>query len=247
MKALQAIQQQFDSALAEFSQCRAVQLLQSGAMTIDDYKWVLRQIFHHARENPQIQALATVYFRGEQRDAVRGFLTHAVSEIGHDKLALNDLARLGEDVSDIPTENPLPATTALIALPFYQIYNLNPVGYLGYLYFLEFTPTTVGGAYMEALAAKGVPEEAMTFLKDHCTIDVGHNKLMEGYVEKLVETDADLAAVSYAMQVTARLYANMLDSAVEQARNATDFGRNTEETHRVFPAQGGQGASEAAA
>ncbi|MEM7705658.1 MAG: iron-containing redox enzyme family protein [Pseudomonadota bacterium] len=247
MTALQAIQQQFESALAEFSQCRAIKLLQSGDMTVDDYKWVLRQIFHHARENPQIQALATVYFRGEQREAVRGFLTHAVSEIGHDKLALNDLACLGEDVSGIPTENPLPATTALIALPFYQIYNLNPVGYLGYLYFLEFTPTSVGGAYMEALAAKGVPPEAMTFLKDHVTIDVGHNKLMEGYIEKLVNTEADLSAVSYAMQVTARLYANMLDGAVEQARKNIDFGRNTEETFRFPLSEGERGASEAAA
>ncbi len=247
MNALPAIQQQFESALTEFSKCRTIQLLRGGDITVDDYKWVMRQIFHHARENPQIQALATVYFRGEQREAVRGFLTHAVSEIGHDKLALNDLARLGEDVSSIPTENALPATTALIGFPFYQIYNLNPVGYLGYLYFLEFTPTSVGGAYMAALTAKGVPAEAMTFLKDHVTIDVGHNKLMEGYVEKLVNTEADLEAVGYAMQVTARLYANMLDGAIEQARSGVDFGRNLEETHRFVVPQGGRGASEAVA
>lgn len=214
-----------------FNQSPAMQKLTSGTCTVEHYKSVLRQIFHHTRENPQIQALATVYFRGSQRDLVKKFFQHATSEIGHDQLALNDLALLGEDVSRIPFERPLPATTALLAYPFYQIQYLNHLGYLGYLFHLEFAPTQHGAAYMSLLSKIGVPENAMTFLYDHSTIDVAHNKLMEIYIQEMVKTEEDFETVIYAMKVTAKLYSNMLQEAFEQTDNPQDWGISSEELH----------------
>ena len=186
----------------------------AGDIGINHYKEILRQVFHHARENPQIQVLATVYFRGHQRTMVKDFYRHAISEIGHDQLTLNDLEILGEDISLIPYENPLPSTTALLSFAFYQINNLNPIGYLGYLFFLEFTPTQNGKTYMNLLSKIGVPNSAMTFLQDHAEIDIAHNKMMESYIAKLVNTENDLNSVIYAMQVTGKLYADMLQEAL---------------------------------
>jgi pyrroloquinoline quinone (PQQ) biosynthesis protein C len=203
--------------------------LRDGRMTVEEYRSILRQIFHHTRENPQLQALATVYFRGRQRDLVRSFYAHAASEIGHDQLALNDFVTLGGDGSMVPYENPLPATTALLAYGFYQIYNLNPIGYLGYLLFLEFTPTQAGGAMMQQLARNGVPPNAMTFLKDHTEIDVGHNRLMEKYIGGLVKSERDLDCIDYAMKTTGHLYAGMLAQAMDDARQNVDRGWNWEE------------------
>ncbi|MEM8547462.1 MAG: iron-containing redox enzyme family protein [Pseudomonadota bacterium] len=214
------IKQEFELALADFMQCETMRRMQEGSIELAHYQAILRQIFHHTRENPQIQALATVYFRGAQRDIIKRFYAHASSEIGHDQLALNDLAVTGADVAGIPEEYPLPATSALLAFAFYQIRDHNPVGYLGYLMFLEFTPTTVGGELLAKLASLGVPDEATTFLQDHTTIDVGHNKLMEIYVDKLVQTEADIEAVKYGLHATGRLYAAMLDDAIEQADRA---------------------------
>ncbi|MFK7954799.1 MAG: iron-containing redox enzyme family protein [Lysobacterales bacterium] len=229
MSPVKKIEHQFVGVLEEFLSCDALRKLTHGELTVNHYKWILRQIFHHARENPQIQSLATTYFRGKHRGCVRQFYTHAVSEIGHDQLALNDLAVLGEDTSNIPFENPLPDTSALLAFAFYQIQFRNPIGYLGYLYFLEFTPTASGVAIISALENLGVPKEATSFLEDHTTIDVGHNKLMQGYLETLVTCEQDLESVLYAMQVTGRLYANMLDGAVAQATRNQDFGVNFSE------------------
>ena len=96
-----------------------------------------------------------MYFRGHEREMVKPFFRHATSEIGHDQLALNDMIALGEDVSDIPQGQPLPATTALLAYPFYQIGYHGHMGYLGYLYFLEFTPTTMGAGLLQALESIG--------------------------------------------------------------------------------------------
>jgi pyrroloquinoline quinone (PQQ) biosynthesis protein C len=218
------IRRAFEETLQEFTASPALRRLAEGDITAAHYASYLHQVFHHTRENPQIQTLAAVYFRGTQRDIIRRFFAHASSEIGHDQLALDDLAALGEDVQRISTENPLPATTALIAFPFFQIQHLNPVGYLGYLFFLEFTPTQQGARYMERLASLGVPKAAMTFLRDHTRVDVAHNKMMEEYVDVLVVSEADLQSVIYALRTTQRLYAEMVRGAFEQADRPMDWG-----------------------
>jgi len=184
-------------------------------ITTEHYASIMRQIFHHARENPQIQTLATVYFRGSQRDSIKGFYKHAISEIGHDQLALNDIEAMGYNTKGIPSEKPLLATTALLGYAFYQIEHQNPVGYLGYLFHLEFMPTHAGKAYLEAFKSVGVPDEAMSFIHDHATIDIGHNKLMENYIDELVQTEEDFQDVIYAMKVTAKLYADMVLESLE--------------------------------
>ncbi|NNE41624.1 MAG: hypothetical protein HKN14_11995 [Marinicaulis sp.] len=219
----------FEDARNDFIKCNAISKLASGDLTIPEYRSVLRQIFHHTRENPQLQALATVYFRGRQRDMVRPFLAHASSEIGHDQLALNDFVSLGGDPKHVEYENPHPATSALLAYGFYQIYNLNPLGYLGYLFFLEFNGTANGEPFMDSLRNIGVPDSAMTFLRDHAEIDIGHNKLMEKYVSHMIHSQEDYDAIAYAMKTTGYLYGIMLDAAVANADNSVHFGWNWEE------------------
>lgn len=226
---MQELRDRFRPTLDEFMRSPPMASLFSGEITVSHYRSILRQIFHHTRENPQLQALATVYFRGAQRDMVRPFFAHAASEVGHDQLALNDFATLGGDPSNVPYENPLPATSALLAYGFYQIYNLKPLGYLGYLFFLEFTPTSSGETIMEHLRAIGVPDNAMTFLRDHTEIDVGHNKMMEQYVAKMVHTEADLDCIGYAMKTTGHLYEQMLSQAIACAEKPIDTGWNWEE------------------
>lgn len=224
MKKIDLIKQEWQKSFDEMMQSPGFKRIQDGDITVEHYKSVMRQIFHHARENPQIQAMATVFFRGKQREMVKKFFWHATSEIGHDQLALKDLKTLGVDITNIPYEKPLPATSALIAYAFYQIQHLNPVGYLGYLFHLEFMPTKSGKTYMEALKKIGVPEEAMIFIDDHSTIDVGHNKYMEDYIEQLIQTDCDLTSVIYAAKTTARLYAHMVQEAFEHVDKPQTWG-----------------------
>jgi Iron-containing redox enzyme len=219
----------FRAVQGSFLQSAGLRRLQEGNISLAHYAAYLTQVFHHTRENPQIQALATVYFRGHQRAAIKRFFRHASSEIGHDQLALDDLRELGATVDALPFQNPLPETTALISFPFYQIHNLNPVGYLGYLYFLEFLPTGSGGALMDALAGAGVPRTAMRFLHDHATIDVAHNRMMETYAETLITTERELRSVIYAMHVTGTLYASMIGAALASADRPVDYGFSPEE------------------
>ncbi|MEM6537764.1 MAG: iron-containing redox enzyme family protein [Pseudomonadota bacterium] len=236
MAFLEGESQMFDDLLKRFGPIeekflasRPVQAVLRGEMTPDEYRSILREVFHHTRENPQLQATAATFFRGRDREMVRSFYAHAASEIGHDQLALNDFTSLGGDPTAVPYENPLPATSALLAYGFYQIFNLNPVGYLGYLFFLEFTPTRSGGMLMGALETTGIPRAAMTFLNDHTEIDVGHNRMMEKYAASLIHDEGDLDAVEYAMLTTSKLYERMLTDAMDDVKVPCARGWNWEE------------------
>lgn len=210
-----ALHGHFAQILARFESRPAIRGMLDTKLGIAHYAAILRQIFHQARENPQIQAYATARFRGRQRESIKRFLQHATAEIGHDRMALDDLAALGVDTRAVPDERPAPATIALTSFAYYQCSHLNPVGYLGYLFFLEFMPTTSGERYVQALARLGVPEKAMGFLLEHAKVDVHHNRLMERYVQDLVVTADDRDAVCYAMEVTGELYGVMLDGACD--------------------------------
>jgi pyrroloquinoline quinone (PQQ) biosynthesis protein C len=217
MKAMQALRMRFDEVLIDFEQSVAIKAIAAGTFTVAHYKAVLREIYFYTRENPQIQALAAVYFRGNDRPMVKPFFRHAISEIGHDRMALDDLAALGGDVDGILKEQPLPSTIAMVAYPFYQIQHLNPIGYLGYLFFLEFTPTQAASKYMAYLSRIGVPDNAQTFLQEHVKVDMHHNKWMEEYAETLIRSESDLDSVLYAMRATGALYAAMLEGAMRHA------------------------------
>lgn len=228
----EVLRAEFAQVLRVFESSPTMQRILTGNLSADHYKSYLRQTYHYTKDNPQLQAFATVHFHGADRKFVRMFYKHAISEIGHDELALNDLKTMGENIDRARIENPLPATVALNAFAFYQIYNRNPIGYLGYLYFLEFLPTSSGAGYMNLLEKAGVPRAAMTFLLEHTTVDVYHNRMMEKYLDGLVVTDSDLQSVIFALRCTGKLYADLLQSAFEQADHPVEWGIDPVEASR---------------
>ncbi len=239
------LKKRFRPVLDSFLASPPVASVINTTITPNQYRAILRQVYHHTRENPQLQTLATVHFRGKQRDMVRAFFRHAASEIGHDQLALNDYITLGGKGEHVPYENPLPATTALLSFGFYQIYNLNPLGYLGYLYFLEAMPTQAGPGLIEQLHAVGIKDNALTFLRDHTEIDIGHVKMMEKYIDHLVRDEKEVDCIVYAMQTTAYLYSQMMAQAIEFADQPDVTGWNWEEldADRLTPPLGGASVS----
>jgi len=215
MKKLDLILSAWRPAMEEMLTSPAFSRVTAGELSAAEYGAILRQIFHQVREHPQAMGVFTSRLRSDRRRAmVKTLLKHAVSEAGHDDLAIADLEALGEDVSTIRSERPLPSTAAIVAFMHYQLEHENPIGFLGYMLHLEFLPTAIGPALMRALSKAGIQEQAQTFLRDHAEIDVGHNRLMENYVEHLVLTDEDLDAVCYVARATAHLYARMLDDAI---------------------------------
>ena len=192
-----------------------MQRLQSGDINLKHYKGFLLETYHHAGINPQIQAYATMFLKNNPREIVGMFYRHAISEIAHDVLAMNDLEVLGGDREKLEKTKPLPSTIAFNAFVIMQIQFVNPIAYLGYLFHLEFLPTNQGPGYLQLLSSLGVPKSALTFLEEHATVDIGHNKLMEKYIEVLVTDEKQLEDVLYSLRCSCHLHYKMLEGAFE--------------------------------
>lgn len=217
MNAFDRLLAAFEDAAADFDSSPAMQFMRGPDFRPRHYAAALREIYFYTRENPQLQAAMTLAFRGSQRDAVKRVMGHALAEVGHDRLALDDLAQLGVDTSRIPDEEPLPSTIPLTAYPLYLFHHGTPVAYLGQIFFLEFLPTRSGPAYLELLDRVGVPREATTFLAEHAEVDVQHNRLMERHAADLLGDPADVEAACTAIRVAGHNYAAMLEGAFRAA------------------------------
>ncbi len=205
----------WQSEMLEINKKPWMQRLASGDFKISHYKGYLLETFHHTGINPQIQAYATMFFKNNPREIVDLFCKHARSEIGHDMAAMNDLEALGEDRKELERTHALPSTIALNAFVLMQIQFVDPIAYLGYLFHLEFMPTRQGKRHMEELQKLGIPKEALSFLQEHATVDVGHNKMMESYVALLVNDEDKLETVIRATRYTAQLHYKMMADAFE--------------------------------
>lgn len=213
MDAFDALLQTFDKAHDRFDASDPVRFMRSDAFELHHYAAALREIYFYTRDNPQLQCAMTLGFRGARRAAVRRIVGHAMDELGHERMALDDLEALGHDVRSIPSEEPLASTLPLIAYPVYLMNQRNPVGYLGQIFFLEFLPTRSGPAYLEALARAGVPETAMSFLAEHASVDEQHNRIMRHHVRDLILDDDDLRSAQLAIENCGHMYAAMLAGA----------------------------------
>jgi hypothetical protein len=233
MKIIDIIKNEWKTSFAEMASTPGFQKISNGTLTIEEYKAILKQIYFYTRETPQFIALMTLHWRGNQRKVIGNMLRHAASEFGHEHLALNDLKVLGEDVSTIPFERPLPATSAMIGYSFYQVQHANPIGFLGYLFHLEFMPTTSGKSYMKALENIGVPKDAMTFIDEHSVVDMGHNKLMESYFNSLEITEDDMDEIVYAAKVAASLYAKIISEAIQSVKEEYNWGVSGDELRKT--------------
>jgi len=218
MSALETIRSAWlEEMNALFAEDSALRRIREGRIDRQQYAAMLMQLHLQVREHPPALAALTLGLRGEARDLVRGILGHARSETGHDQLALRDLEALGFDSSGVPAMRPAPATAAVLGFMFWTLQDRPALGFLGYLFHLEFLPTHFGAELGAGLLRAGIPAAAMTFLGEHQEADVGHNQLMGLYVDKLVRGEAELADVLYAVRVTARLYDRMLYGAMTGA------------------------------
>lgn len=237
MDANQQLAAAFEDVIANFNNSPGMQRFRNGNLSKAHYAALLREVYFYTRENPQLQAGATLYFQGRQRELVKEFLRHATSEIGHDQLALNDMAALGFKTEGITEGRPLPSTIALTAFAYYQITGKNAVGYLGYLYFLEFMPVRSGADYIKGLTELQVPIEATSFLQDHSVIDVGHSQAMTKYAAVLTNSQRDIDDVIYAMQVTGELYSTFVEntfaSVDAKGKPGSSYGIDLQEANAI--------------
>ena len=188
--------------------------LHAGDISLDHFRSFLQQNYHLLRERHTLLALATARLRAGP-DVTKRLLNRAVQEIRHELLALEDLEALGGDRSAVVQQPPLPETMGVIAYTYYQVNELEPVGFLGCMALHDYTPVAAQERYHDALKRIGLPDEASNLFKDVKLLGPTYTALIKTYVQELVRSEQDVEAVVLGMRNYAALFANMLGAAFD--------------------------------
>jgi len=231
VKKLEIILTHWRKALAQMSELEGFQRIASGDLTMAHYVSILTQIYFQVREHPQALAAMTLNIPPTKGKMIKAILKHALSETGHDQLALDDIKTLGFDIHNIPHGKPNAATQKMLDFMREKLRLENGVSYLGYLFHLEFLPTQMGWQYIKSLKKIGIPDRATTFIREHAEIDVAHNRLMEAYIDELIHSKEDLKNFIITAQTAALLYGNMITQAIkdtdEQLNQGNHYGNQS--------------------
>lgn len=169
------------------------------------YADYMAQTFYYVRHSTRLLALAAsrLNYEEEQKIHLR-FIRHLGEESNHEKLALNDIAKLDFSINDFPELN----STRLFYEPqYYKIEHERPLALMGYILFLEALAQKVCPSITKKIAAFH-GSKAGTFFHVHGEEDPAH----VGEALKMINAleGADLRAIEINLVQSSYAYAQMV-------------------------------------
>lgn len=183
---------------------------------LDDRRLVgiyLCEVYNTVKHSPITQALVVQHLTKPNTKVLRYMaycLRHALEEVGHEQMALNDLRSIGVDISNETWPAPTIATEAFTAYVYRLATTGNPYQRLGYSYWAEncyayFAPIAMAIVQNMRLEAKN-----LTFFVQHGEIDARHGEEVRRIIAEVASTSDDRAAIENALRGTIRLQGEML-------------------------------------
>ena len=177
-----------------------------GQVELQTYQAFLTEAYHHVKHTvPLLMACGARL--PDRLDWLRGAIVHYVEEeYGHQEWILNDLQNCGIDKESVRKGNPQFATEMMISYAYDTVNRGNPVGLFGMVYTLEKTSVTIATRAAGQIAASlQLPEDAMSYLISHGSLDLEHMQHFETLMNRLDDPD-DRQAVLHAASVFYPLY-----------------------------------------
>ena len=187
--------------------------------------WLV-QAAHLTQYTSSHQALVAV--RVAPTDAVysRYCLQHAMEELGHEKMALHDLAAMGLDAGSVASLPPeLPSTAALTAWLYYSAERAHPATRLGYTFWAERCYPILAPIFGNTRSALGLDKAEMRFFVAHAAIDEAHGREVVDIVPRVCVDDAAWGAVDTGLRTSLGLAIAMFG----------DLGAVARGTHPLTP------------
>ena len=178
------------------------------------YVRYMKDLHHCARHSPIVSALAGSRAAMTHPEVARYLIRHAGKDLGHDVWARNDLSALGVSPEEIRRARPSPPCMAMIGLEYYWAGHANPLSLLGWTFALESLGDDVGHLAAAAVVkAAAAGARGTTFLSGHREADHGRIRDLVAVVDAHVTEGRDRADVLFAAELSADLYAEMLEHA----------------------------------
>jgi pyrroloquinoline quinone (PQQ) biosynthesis protein C len=180
------------------------------------YVAYLREAYHFVRLTSSFTPLAARRLDPRLIELRKWILTHSAEELGHELMALDDLVVLGVDRASVERSEPGPGTIAWVSFFHYHVAIENPFCALGVLYFLEGMAKALAPRATKQIVQALAPDEkrAVTFFREHGTLDVEHVNEQRRELARDCTTGADRAAVLRTVARAGHVKRLMLDTLV---------------------------------
>ena len=210
----------FFAQLVEATQAERAYLLsapiilacQRGEVSLGRYVAFLTEAYHHVRHTvPLLMACGSRL--GESHRWLQDAITEYIEEErGHDRWILNDIQACGADADGVYHGQPSLATELMVSYAWDSVMRGNPVSFFGMVYVLEGTSVNLATPMAQLIQQKlALPEQAMSYLYSHGSLDQEHIQFFRTLMEKL-DDPADQAAVIHMAKVMFQLYGNVFRS-----------------------------------
>ena len=207
----------FFAQLVEATQAERAYLLsapiilacQRGEVSLGRYVAFLTEAYHHVRHTvPLLMACGSRL--GEPHRWLQDAITEYIEEErGHDRWILNDIQACGADADGVYHGQPSLATELMVSYAWDSVMRGNPVSFFGMVYVLEGTSVNLATPMADLIRVRlGLPEQAMSYLTSHGSLDQEHIVFFQQQVDRLT-AEADKQAIIHMANVMFRLYGDL--------------------------------------
>jgi pyrroloquinoline quinone (PQQ) biosynthesis protein C len=161
-----------------------------GQIKLNQYLAFLKEAYHHVKHTVSLLTACknqTSYDYPWLKEA----LTHYIEdEMGHEEWILNDIKSAGGKSEDVRHSEPSIFTELMVADAYYQIYQKNPIGFLGMVFVLEGTSIAIAtNAAEEMQKSLQLSNEAFTYLSSHGSLDLTHVEFFKSLVNQFTKEE----------------------------------------------------------
>jgi len=183
----------------------------------------MTQVYHYAYHTARNLGLAGANLFTNDLKLMHHFFEHALGEVGHEKMAFNDLKELGvpfKSENEIPPA--LPATEVLISYVKYLSISEKPYRCLGYHYWIE-QPYNYILTFMQALEhTMGLEKRHMSFYLQHSLIDQKHGKDIQDIVVQICIIDEQWNEIREVCRTSLWLMFRVLQDVITEYEQLAD-------------------------
>ncbi|WP_439886114.1 iron-containing redox enzyme family protein [Pseudomonas sp. MBLB4123] len=204
-----------DAEWAKIKAGRFFRLVQDSELQRELYIRAMVEVFHYTKNNAINQAAATFGEDHKRVGLLRFAMKHALEELGHENMVVNDLASIGVDPS-VFERKPLPATEALNGYLFSLAIRGGVIPRLGYSFWAEDSYEHLAPLLDVCKNQLGLSDKQLTFFIAHSVIDAKHAEDVNNAIIRWVESDEDKEAVKQVARTTLFLTGQILESVANE-------------------------------
>jgi pyrroloquinoline quinone (PQQ) biosynthesis protein C len=213
---IQRLDAVLSGSVARLEQSRFYHDIMAGQRVRELYVAYLREAYHYVRLTSGFTPLAARRMDPELLGLRQWILHHSAHEMGHELMALKDLENLGLSRESVRASRPLPGTWAWVSFFHYQVTQAQPFAAMGVLYFLEGMAAklapVVAGKVLGTL--EGNEKRAITFFREHGTLDTEHTEEQKDMLKKFCTRSEDEQVVAETIRLASHIKRYMLDELV---------------------------------